>query len=179
MSHLMLTKLRTVFQFQHSLCISWFSSFSWSAFSLAAYARCGSLCNFSAWSAKSSPEADRASASVCSALLFTFNSLHHSELSSSHLQQPSTCAFSGLPSKLSICAEHLHSTAAVVCYQHWRGQYRQLSERWVFAEKFRHNMLTNYWNLRTFKVLHCFPGLSGSGKWTIFFKDFQRPVATL
>jgi len=75
MSHLMLTKLRTVFQFQHSLCISWFSSFSWSAFSLAAYARSGSLCNFSAWSAKSSAEADTASASVCGALLFTFNSL--------------------------------------------------------------------------------------------------------
>jgi len=62
------------------LSISWFSSFSCAAFSLAArrilfaFARSISCCNFSVWSEKSSAEADRASASVCSALLFTFKS---------------------------------------------------------------------------------------------------------
>jgi len=48
MSHLMLPKLWTVFLFQQLIIYSWVSSFSWSAFSLAArhmsfaFARSGS-----------------------------------------------------------------------------------------------------------------------------------------
>jgi len=41
--------------------------------------------------------------------------------------------------------------------------------RTVFAEKFRGNVLTNDWNLRTFKALHCFQGLSRSWKNGQFF----------
>ena len=55
-----------------------------------AFARSGSCCNFSAWSAKSSAEAHRASASVYSAVpSFSLSThlLHHSQLSSSDLQQ--------------------------------------------------------------------------------------------
>ena len=45
----------------------------------------------------------------------------------------------------------------------------------VFAEKFCCNVLTNYWNLRTFKALHCFQGLSRSWKNGQFCRGLSRP----
>ena len=87
------------------------------------------------WSAKSSAQADRASASVCSALLFTSTHLlHHSELSSSHLQQPLTCAFLVFQvSWVQYLCRALAQYAAVVCYQHWCGH----TANWV-------NVVTNH-----------------------------------
>jgi len=69
-------QLRTVFQFRQLIIYKVIQFLQ-----LLCFLSCCSshsvrfCCNFSAWSEKSSAEADRASASVCSTLLFTFNSL--------------------------------------------------------------------------------------------------------
>jgi len=49
----------------------------------------------------------------------------------------------------------------------------------VFTAKFCRNVLTSYWNLRTFKALHCFKGLSRSWKNGQFFQGLSRPCGHL